>query len=194
MTTPTRCGHCGVEEADTRVEAIRSKLYPGGIAICAGYAPGLWFFPARTYTEHCTGAFDTSAWHTRRCSLQAHRRARRGRYHSEESARISVIAIVTTANHGGTLVAPKTPDLAARCMATVYGSVDELAIIMLRSQAICLPMHLELTGPHALMAARSGLRRFCHRALMPSCPLPLAFNDPSSYDASYDRTKRVHVS
>ena len=157
------------------------------------FVPGRWFFPARTYIEHCTGAFDTSASHTRRCSLQAHRRARRGRYHSEESARISAIAIVTTANHGGTW-SRRNPDLAARCMATVYGSVDELAIIMLRSQAICLPMHLELTGTHALMAARSGLRRFCHRALMPSCPLPLAFNDPSSYDASYDRTKRVHVS
>jgi hypothetical protein len=58
------------------------------------------------------GAFDTSGSHTCRCSLQARRRARCGRYYSEESARMSVIAIVTTANHGGTLVAPKTPDLA----------------------------------------------------------------------------------
>ena len=33
-------------------------------------------------------------------------------YHSEESARISVIAMVITANEGGTLVAPKNRDLA----------------------------------------------------------------------------------
>ncbi len=138
------------------------------------------------------GAFDTSASHTRRCSLQAHRRARRGRYHSEESARISAIAIVTTANHGGTLVAPKPPDLAARGMAN-----------SLRLGRCACDHHAEIAG--YLLAYTSGAHRDTRShgstlgstALLPSrtdALLPLAFNDPSCYDASYDRTKRVHVS
>lgn len=83
-----------------------------GALPCVQDAPGLWIFPARMYIEHGPGASDTTASHTCRRSLQTHRRTRPGCYHSEESARISVIAMVITANEGGTLVAPKNRDLA----------------------------------------------------------------------------------
>ena len=83
-----------------------------GALPCVQDAPGLWIFPARMHIEHGPGASDTSASHTCRRSLQTHRRARPGCYHSEESARTSVIAMVITANEGGTLVAPKNRDLA----------------------------------------------------------------------------------
>ena len=83
-----------------------------GALPCVQDAPGLWIFPARIHIEHGPGASDTSASHTCRRSLQTHRRTRPGCYHSEESARISVIAMVITANEGGTLVAPKNRDLA----------------------------------------------------------------------------------
>jgi hypothetical protein len=83
-----------------------------GALACVQDAPGLWIFPARMYIEHGPDASDTTASHTCRRSLQNHRRTRPGCYHSQESARISVIAMVITANEGGTSVAPKTPDLA----------------------------------------------------------------------------------
>ena len=83
-----------------------------GALPCVQDAPGLWIFPARMYMEHGLGASDTTASHTCRRSLQSHRITRPGCYHSEESARISVIAMVITANEGGTLVAPKNRDLA----------------------------------------------------------------------------------
>ena len=83
-----------------------------GALPCVQDAPGLWIFPARMHIEHGPGASDTSASHTCRRSLQTHRRTRPGCYHSEESARISGIAMVITANEGGTLVAPKNRDLA----------------------------------------------------------------------------------
>ena len=98
-------------------EQIRElrRLFAGkilGALPCVQDAPGLWIFPARMHIEHGPGASDTSASHTCRRSLQTHRRTRPGCYHSEESARISVIAMVITANEGGTLVAPKNRDLA----------------------------------------------------------------------------------
>ena len=83
-----------------------------GALPCVQDAPGLWIFPARMYIEHGPGASDTTASHPCRRSLQTHRKTRPGCYHSEESARISVIAMVITANEGGTLVAPKNRDLA----------------------------------------------------------------------------------
>ena len=83
-----------------------------GALPCVQDAPGLWIFPARMHIEHGPGASDTSASHTCRRSLQTHRRTRPGCYHSEESARISIIAMVITANGVGTLVAPKNRDLA----------------------------------------------------------------------------------
>ena len=83
-----------------------------GALPCVQDAPGLWIFPARMYIEHGPDASDTTASHTCRRSLQNHRRTRPGCYHSQESARISVIAMVITANKGGTSVAPKNRDLA----------------------------------------------------------------------------------
>jgi len=98
-------------------EQIRElrRLFAGkilGALPCVQDAPGLWIFPARMHIEHGPGASDTSASHTCRRSLQTHRRTRPGCYHSEESARISIIAMVITANGVGTLVAPKNRDLA----------------------------------------------------------------------------------
>ena len=83
-----------------------------GALPCVQDAPGLWIFPARMYIEHGPGASDTKASQTCRRSLQNHRKTRPGCYYSEESARISVIAMVITANEGGTSVAPKNRDLA----------------------------------------------------------------------------------
>jgi hypothetical protein len=83
-----------------------------GALPCVQDAPGLWILPARMYIEHGPDASDTTASHTCGRSLQTHRRTRPGCYHSEESARTSVIAMVITANEGGTLVAPKNRDLA----------------------------------------------------------------------------------
>jgi hypothetical protein len=83
-----------------------------GALPCVQDAPGLWIFPARMYIEHGPGASDTTASHTCRRSLQTHRRTRPGCHHSEELARISIIAMVITANGVGTLVAPKNRDLA----------------------------------------------------------------------------------
>jgi hypothetical protein len=83
-----------------------------GALPCVQDAPGLWIFPARMYFEHGPNASDATASHTCGRSLQNHRRTRPGCYHSEESARISGIAMVITANEGGTLVAPKNRDLA----------------------------------------------------------------------------------
>ena len=83
-----------------------------GTLPCVQDAPGLWIFPARMHIEHGPDASDTTASHTCRRSLQNHRRTRPGCYHSQESARISVIAMVITANKGGTSVAPKNRDLA----------------------------------------------------------------------------------
>ena len=85
-----------------------------GALPCVQDAPGLWIFPARMYIEHGPDASDTTASHTCRRSLQTHRRTRPGCYHSQESARISVIAMVITATRGahrsrrktGTLHAP----------------------------------------------------------------------------------------
>ena len=83
-----------------------------GALACVQDAPCLWIFPARMYIEHRPDASDTTASHTFRRSLQNHCRTRPGCYHSQESARISVIAMVITANEGGTSVAPKNRDLA----------------------------------------------------------------------------------
>jgi hypothetical protein len=83
-----------------------------GALPCVQDAPGLWIFPARMYIEHGPDASDTTASHTFRRSLQNHCRTRPGCYHSQESARISVIAMVIIANEGGTSVAPKNRVLA----------------------------------------------------------------------------------
>ena len=102
------------EKGGKQIRELR-RLFAGkilGALPCVQDAPGLWILPARMYIEHGPDASDTTASHTCGRSLQNHRRTRPGCYHSEESARISGIAMVITANEGGTLVAPKNRDLA----------------------------------------------------------------------------------
>jgi hypothetical protein len=54
---------CGVEQADTRVEAILSMSYPAGIAMCAGRSWSLvlsgqiWAHSTRAHRTHVGAAF-----------------------------------------------------------------------------------------------------------------------------------------
>ena len=104
-------------EGGKQIRELR-RLFAGkilGALPCMQDVPGLWIFPARRYIEHGPDASDTTtrtASHTCRRSLQNHCRTRPGCYHSQESARISVIAMMIIANEGGTSVAPKNRVLA----------------------------------------------------------------------------------
>ena len=105
---------CNDAKGGEQIRELR-RLFAGkilGALPCVQDAPGLWIFPARMYIEHRPDASDTTASHNFRRSLQTHRRTRPGCYHSQESARISVIAMVIIANEGGTSVAPKNRVLA----------------------------------------------------------------------------------
>ena len=105
---------CNDAKGGEQIRELR-RLFAGkilGALPCVQDAPGLWIFPARMYIEHGPDASDTTASHTFRRSLQNHCRTRPGCYHSQESARISVIAMVIIANEGGTSVAPKNRVLA----------------------------------------------------------------------------------
>jgi hypothetical protein len=93
------------------------------------------------YIEHGTGAFDTSA-----CTHVG--AAFRPIADSELDAgaitvknRLSVIVMVISAN-GGHIGRAEEPGPCTRCMTTVYGPVDALALIMHRSLGHSLRAHL----------------------------------------------------
>ena len=154
---------------------LASKIWSALACAQAAPSPGLWFFPARVNIKRGRGAFDTSALNTRRCSLslQTNRRADAGASPMKNAwARISVIAMVITATMGAHCQWSRRRTrtlhtlLHDHCYGSVLESVDALALIMHRSQAIpclliCSSLGHTLAWQHAQLFGASAIAHWC---------------------------------